>query len=221
MSDGISSGTGDTKECRYCAETIKAAAIKCRYCGSDLTAANAAIAPAPETVHPAVAAEADRQTSYFAEVAPRRAAQPEPPISAAGVAVARPVAHTGDEKVYHQDQTVTVTITRAIIGGKAYALANITSVSSHEEKPNRTFAILLIIVSVIAFFAGASSQEPSAIFRGSAFLIVGGLIAASQKSKFWVRIASASAESNAIWALDPAYIQKVVGAINTAIVGRG
>lgn len=47
----------DTKTCPFCAETVKAAAIKCRYCQSDLTGTEAAGAaaegvPAPATVEP-------------------------------------------------------------------------------------------------------------------------------------------------------------------------
>jgi len=128
-----------------------------------------------------------------------------------------------DEVVYFQDLGITITNARAVLGAKSYAMANITSVGMGHTPANRTPGVIVALLGV-AFggcLATASDSATGALIFGLVLLLSGVAIAASAKSKYAVRIGSASGESDALSSDDREHIQKIVNALNEAIVKRG
>lgn len=129
-----------------------------------------------------------------------------------------------EERVLFEDKTVTVTNVRTVIEGKTtYAMSNVTSVREFvQPKPAGllVFGVLLVAMGASCVHLDwADSAQMGWI--GNA---IGGLLLIAyslSKPKYWLRIGTAGAETNAIWSHDSAWVQEVVAAMNGAIVSRG
>jgi len=121
------------------------------------------------------------------------------------------------EQTFFNQNGISVTNARVVIGGQTYAMSGITSVRSIEERPSRKGPIILGIVGIIIMFVG----ELSAIILG---LILAGIAIAwfiAKKPTYFVGLVTASGESRALSSKDADYISKIVNAINEAIIARG
>ncbi|HEY3254678.1 MAG TPA: DUF6232 family protein [Polyangiaceae bacterium] len=114
---------------------------------------------------------------------------------------------------------VTVTSTRAIVGGTTYAVANITSVRQVEE-PGHIGFVLFVCVALIGALLADTFTVPGLV------LALGGLVVAVialmlRKTRHWVLIGTAGAETRAVFSHDKFWTTNVVEALNQAIINRG
>ncbi len=123
---------------------------------------------------------------------------------------------------YSDEAGVRVTNSRLIIGPVTYAMLNVTSVSRTFTKPNRVGPALLLGIVALCLVASFSGHfEPTPLVWG---LVLTGLVALIwklQKTKYHLRIASASGEANAITSIDASQIDRIVEAVNEAMIKRG
>jgi hypothetical protein len=125
------------------------------------------------------------------------------------------------EETYFSQGDVQVTNSRVVLGGKTYAMRNITSVTIGEIPPNRVPGIVLAVLGLCPLMGGFSDNGGALLVIGLIVIGLGIALAALVKTRYVVRLGSASGESDALTAPDVAYIRKIVDAINKAIVQRG
>lgn len=127
------------------------------------------------------------------------------------------------ETTYFQEGNVLITNIRAVLGTTTYPVANITSVSVGTIPPNRMIGVIIAIVGglMAACSFGGGRNMLGGIIVGLIILAIGILIAVLQKTRYVVKIGSAGAEKDGLVSTDQAYIQRVVEAMNQAIIKRG
>ena len=127
-----------------------------------------------------------------------------------------------DETTLFEEKDIKITNLRAIFGDKTYAMSNITSVS-RETKDSLGCAlpalvIIGIMITIFSFIDGPSwGTAAIGIFMAGAGIIG----AKNQKPDHIVQIGSSSGEIKAYTSQDRELIEKIVNALNDAIIQKG
>jgi hypothetical protein len=100
-------------------------------------------------------------------------------------------------------------------------MANITSVSREQDDPSYTGPGLIILIGLVFLLGGIDKADGGFAIFGLAVLALGGYWAYSLEPDYFVRICSAAGESKTLFTKDKTYVEKVVQAINEAIIHRG
>ena len=116
------------------------------------------------------------------------------------------------EKVYLKESNVTVTNARFVVSDQTYAMSGITSVKAAEKKPNVAPALIVGGLGVFMLFSGAVEAKIIGLF------LIGLAIAWMLQVKHIVVLSSASGEVKAISSRYSDFIERIVAALNEAII---
>ena len=118
-----------------------------------------------------------------------------------------------EEREFFRYEDVTVTNSRFIVASQTFAMSNITSVRASVTPPSRFWPIAFVVVGVL-FLLGSAAV-------GIGLIVIGGIWLALQKTYYHVSLTTAGGETKALTSDQQEYIDKVVRALNDAIVHRG
>jgi hypothetical protein len=120
------------------------------------------------------------------------------------------------EKVFHNDANVIVTQSRFIASGRTYTMRNISSVTVSTVEKDKKLQIALLVVGCLMALTGGGVQIAGFVIALGALIWL-----LTMKNNYAVRISTNAGESNSLTSADKAYVQKIVNAVNEAIIHRG
>ena len=118
-----------------------------------------------------------------------------------------------EEKTFFQYEGVQVTNARFVVDGQTFAMNNVTSVKPLEKKPNRLGPVILVVLGLLPAINGE--------YGGLLVSLIGAVWFALQKTVYHVMLHTAGGETSALKTYQREYLDKVVAALNNAIVHRG
>ena len=121
-----------------------------------------------------------------------------------------------EERTFFEHEDVKVTNSRFITGGQTYAMHNVTSVKSTKKEPNRTGGMVVFLLGLA--LAVGSPENP--VF-GVILIIGAAYYLYQQKTTYHIMLTTSGGETSALTTHQPEYLNKVISALNEAIVYRG
>lgn len=129
------------------------------------------------------------------------------------------------ETTFYSDSLMQVTNSRLIIGGKMYPMASIASVAAVKLSSDSKLAAALFLGGLLSLAIGFFSYTNRGACLGFGFILLAGFVAKVvyevRNPKLAVVVESSSGSVRAVISRDRPYIQKMVDAINEAIIARG
>lgn len=125
------------------------------------------------------------------------------------------------EQIFLKEPDAFVSTARIIINKKTYATSNVTSVSSLVKKPKRFWPIIMVLFGGLALLGSFGSSDSSVSGISFFVLLVGVLWLVLVKTDYILMLLSSSGEHQALVSKDSGTIERIVQAINEAIVARG
>lgn len=118
-----------------------------------------------------------------------------------------------EEQTFFEYEDVKVTNARFITGGQTYAMNNVTSVKPFEQKPNRFWGVIALLVGLLT--CGTSLVWGLTITAVAAYYLY------QQKTIFQIILATSAGETKALTTYQRDYLNQIIRALNNAIVARG